>query len=147
MPPTSFGCVRTHNVNMELYDQHYITECFLGVNVWNIESEAPTTTTTSKIKLIHCVVVCNIGISYSILSKHFVYVLLLIFSLEITWYLEFFNSVVFQSEYSERLCLFLSSDESLGKCLLRWMGQVHVSLLHLIMETYVFSNTAFCLQQ
>jgi hypothetical protein len=41
VPPTSFGYVRTHNVNMELNDQHYITERFLVVKVSHIESEAP----------------------------------------------------------------------------------------------------------
>lgn len=41
VPPTSFGYVRPHSVNMELYDQHYIMECFLGVKVSNIKSEAP----------------------------------------------------------------------------------------------------------
>jgi len=68
------------------------------------------------------------------------------FSLQITWYLDFFKCLVFQIEYSKNLCMFLSSDESLGKFLLRWMGQVHAALLHPIMETYNFLNIAFCLQ-
>jgi len=50
---------------MELYDQHYITKCFLGVKVSNIESEAPPPHLHLQKQLIHCVVVCNKGISYS----------------------------------------------------------------------------------
>jgi hypothetical protein len=63
VPPTLFDYVSTHNMNTELYDQHYIIECFVGVKVSHIESESLYHPLQKQ--LIHCVVVCNIGISYT----------------------------------------------------------------------------------